>query len=71
MSGGHWTEDAERVYEGDYLGECDMGCWWVRAHDEATGVEGWVHFSRRNLRHWLVYWRSRRANRLVWLERSR
>lgn len=69
---GYWMEDAERVHEGNYIGECDNGDLWVRWYPFAGVVPGelWHRFSCWNLQHWLVYWRSRRAGRVVSLERA-
>lgn len=73
----HWMENAERVTEGDYIGECDNGDLWAwkpnRTYAEArTFWAGrWVRFDRRNPRHLLVYWRSKRAGKVVMLEVSR
>lgn len=73
MSDCHWMEDAEYVYEGDYIGECDNGDLWVRSRNPMIRLylpERWERFDRRNPLHWLAYWRSRRAGRVVWLERA-
>lgn len=69
----HWMEEAERVHEGDYIGEDDNGDLWVQRSVYVDGLPGdrWVRFNRRRLSHLLTYWRSKRAGRVVWLEVSR
>lgn len=71
MSEHHWMEDAERVYLGNYIGECDHGRLWVEVAPVWWWTVGWRRFSRWNLRHLWIYWRSRRAGRVVWLETIR
>ncbi|UUW88373.1 hypothetical protein [Pimelobacter simplex] len=65
-----WMEDAERVCEGNYLGEDDNGVLWVQRDIYVGDLRGdeWERFNARRLSHLWTYWRSRRAGRVVWLE---
>lgn len=73
----HWMENAEYVTDGTGLGQCDNGDLWVwkpnRTVKDARShwLGRWVQFDARNPRHWLAYWRARRARRIVMLEASR
>lgn len=66
----HWTATAERVSDGDprILGEDERGELWVpsRAH---TSPQRWDRrLNLRNPLHWRFYLRSRRTNRIAFLE---
>lgn len=68
-----WMETAERVHEGDYIGECDNGDLWVQSRNPYIRrylSSPWTPFDRKHPLHWLIYWRSWRASKVVWLERA-
>ena len=64
-----WMGDADRIcHEGraPLLGEDDYGDLWVGSDQSG----GWRRYSPRKPLHRLAYWRSKRRNVLVWLERT-
>lgn len=72
MTKHHWMEDAERVWDGPFIGECDNGDLWVQTLPAVRKSEGrtWRRFNPWRPLDLLTYWRSRRAGRVVWLERA-
>lgn len=65
-------EEAERVNEGVYIGECDKGDLWVETMPPAPWWQTsyYRRFNAWSPIHLYVYWRSRRARKVLWLERA-